>query len=438
MVGGDITIQGNNGRLTDFSIPTLGVAGGQIHLASVAAAGEVPVNLLDFNMDTFARLGRLEISQGAFLKASGNGGGIVFLRGGHLRIDRSNIFADNLGTRDGTGLGIDLQIVADAIVTNRAALTTDTVGVEAGRARDLRLTAGSLRIDDSFVHSEAFSAVGSGVILANGRGGGDVTITATDAIAISHSPVISVGAVSISAPTVHINNAAIGMPNFSGFGRAGDIVIEARQLTLTDNASIGSNSTSARRAGDVTIKVDRLTLTRGAIISSSTGGIGVFGTGPGGRITITATDVMAIAGQISGLFTKVRSCGLGGDITLQAREVQLTGGARISGITFGAGHGGNVTVTATDMIIIAGRDRFGSPSELSSSTGAQGQGGNVHVQARTIELRDRGMITASSTSDGVAGTLLLQAGDIFRSQHGAVTTAADRAGGARSRCALGG
>jgi hypothetical protein len=76
-----------------------------------------------------------------------------------------------------------------------------------------------------------------------------------------------------------------------------------------------------------------------------------------------------------------------------------------------------------------GRDRNGFPSGLFSTAGGRGLGGSIHVQARAIELSDEGTISARSTGDGAAGTLLLQAGETFRSRQGRVTTAADQAGG---------
>jgi hypothetical protein len=64
-------------------------------------------------------------------------------------------------------------------------------------------------------------------------------------------------------------------------------------------------------------------------------------------------------------------------------------------------------------------------------TQGQGQGGNLQISAQCIDLRDSGTIAASSKADGAAGTLRIQAGKTFRSDHGQVTTQSDRAGGGR-------
>ena len=62
----------------------------------------------------------------------------------------------------GAGLGVDLRVAADAVITNKALLTADSLG--AGRARDLRLTAGSVQIDNSIVGSRAFDSGNAGYL----------------------------------------------------------------------------------------------------------------------------------------------------------------------------------------------------------------------------------------------------------------------------------
>ena len=90
LVGGDMTIMGKGSLPTD-GVPTLGAPGGQIHLVSVAAAGEVPGNFQEFTGETVARLGRAALALGALLDASGDGGGIVRIRGGRLLVDQAAI-----------------------------------------------------------------------------------------------------------------------------------------------------------------------------------------------------------------------------------------------------------------------------------------------------------------------------------------------------------
>lgn len=141
LIGGDIEIIGG-------SLGFLAAPGGRIQLASVASPGEVLFNPLelapDLQVDAFARLGRITLSQDAILTVSGDGGGTVLIRSGRLLADRSTIIAETWRDTDGASSGIDLQIAAD-VIANHVAIVTGSRG--AGRASDLRVTAGSMHLD---------------------------------------------------------------------------------------------------------------------------------------------------------------------------------------------------------------------------------------------------------------------------------------------------
>ena len=272
VVGGGMTILGNNGPLTDDSVPTLHAPSGRIQLASVAAPGEVvfsPLELApDLQVNGFARLGRIALSQNAFIDASGNGGGNLFLRSGRLRVDGAWMFADNTGPVNGAGLGVDLRVAADAVIRDGSLITTDGLG--AGRARDMLITAGKVHIDDSRIGSRPFSSGDGGNVTLNvetltltggaqidsrteGAGrGGNVTVTATDTIAIAgrhpkDSRILSglfsnsfgsgdAGRLFVSAPLLDVKEGIIATSTL-GDGNAGDIEIRAGRLTLDNGGA---------------------------------------------------------------------------------------------------------------------------------------------------------------------------------------------------------
>ena len=89
-----------------------------------------------------------------------------------MRVDGSWMLADNNGPIHGAGVGLDLRIGADAVLTNGARLTTDSLG--AGHARDLRLTAGSLSMDNAVIASNPSSSGNGGNLGVNA---GTLTLT---------------------------------------------------------------------------------------------------------------------------------------------------------------------------------------------------------------------------------------------------------------------
>ena len=256
----------------------------------------------------------------------------MLLRGGHLRVDRSSILADTRGDVAGARLGIDLQVTADAIITN-----------------------------DSLIGSRPFALGDGGNIHVNV---GHLTLT---------------GGAQLSTSS-------------QGSGRGGNVSVMASEaLSITGaNSGLFVNANASGDAGQLSISTPLLTMDDGFI------------------------QAVAVTG----------SQGNAGDIDVRVGRLTLSGSAQLSGSTRGSGRGGNVSVMASEALSITGAN-----SGLFSRADGNGSGGSIHVQARKIELRDNGTISAGSSGAGDAGMILLQAGETFHSQNGAVTTQAARAGG---------
>ena len=237
VVGGDIEMVGN-GSLTANTRPTLGAPSGRVQLASVASPGEVLFNPLelapDLRVDSFARLGRLEFSQGALVDASGVGvagsggpGGSVLIRSGRLLVDRSAILANTLGRMDGAGLGLDLRIAADAVLTNDSELRASPRG--AGHGGDIAVHVGSLTLTE-----------GSGIFTSSFDAGhsGELHVAATEAISIA-------GRDTQRNPSGLCQGGTISASS-SGQGDAGNIVIRAGQLFRSRNGAVATEAARRR------------------------------------------------------------------------------------------------------------------------------------------------------------------------------------------------
>jgi large exoprotein involved in heme utilization and adhesion len=118
------------------------------------------------------------------------------------------------------------------------------------------------------------------------------------------------------------------------------------------------------------------------------------GAGQGGTVTVTATDTVTIAGQDSGFSAQTLGAGRGGDIVLQARQIQLTNGATISAESTGTGNAGNMTLTVGDTLQMQGHSAV-------TTTASQATGGNIRVTASSVVRLQNSQITA--TVSGEAG-----------------------------------
>ena len=88
----------------------------------------------------------------------------------------------------------------------------------------------------------------------------------------------------------------------------------------------------------------------------------------------------------SGIFSYVDTGteGDGGNITVDSGSFLLRDGARLRASTYGIGDAGNVKVTTTDTVSLAGNALILSTVEV----GGEGQGGNIDINAATLSLTD--------------------------------------------------
>ncbi len=406
VVGGEITITGGTPEGGAFRGATLSAPSGRIQIASLASPGEVtiesPEGVPVLTVNPSAGLGQIDISANSTLDASpllvldefgnplsdefgnplfiGDGaGGSVVLRGGTLMVDGSSILSNTWGEVNGAGPGIDLNVTEDITLANGASITGTTFG--AGRAVDISVNAGSINLTDASITSRSSSLLGGH--------GGDVTVTARDSITISN---ISTG---ISIPSI------LTETQISGDG--GKVTLSAPSLTMDNGGNIQSNTFGFGLGGDIVAKTDHLSLTSGAFFGSFTiinqgGKVTVQGLGGEG----TVADSVLVSGQgdiPSGFYSTSFDVGRPGTMELNVRELTLTDGGVIDSGSFFAGQGGDVKVTATDWVVISNGGRISSQAFATDA-------GLLTISAPTLTM-DNGVITAGTIGIGRGGAILV-------------------------------
>ena len=464
---------------------------------SVASAGEVtPSSAAQapaVEVTPGARLGRVDIVQGAFMDASGNGGGTVSIRSGHLLVDQAFIFADTQGAVNGADIGVDLQVAEDAVITNSSFITADVLGT--GNAGAVRLTAGSVEVSNrALIGSSIFSGTtgnggnvaitagslhvqGGATISTAGAGegrGGDLevevgrllltaggqlngrtsgagqgstlTITATDTISMTGrdsagnaSGLVNetfgqgaAGRLIISAPTVTVEGGLLQTGAVAGStGNAGDILVQAARVTLREGTQIDSGTHGAGQAGSIMVTAtEALSITeRGNNLTGLFSN--TFGPGAAGSLVI-ATPRLTLEGAFLQALSVEGSVGAAGAIDVRVGRLALLDGAQIDTSTRGSGQGGTLTVTATDAIAIAGRDSAGFPSGLfSNALGRVSNAGNAGdlTVSAPVLTMDGGRILANTSGDGHAGNSHGGGGAVGLARGGADRTASSSGSG---------
>ena len=465
LVGGDIAMDGG----------LVQAPGGQINLASVKSAGEVPVGLPAPSRAAFKaafpQQGRITMQNGAQLDASGEGGGRIVIRGGRLLVDNSKIQANTTGT--GNGQGIDIAVVNELEVLNGGQINSISAS-GLGVGGNISLCAGSLRVDGGGLVDENYVPVtqistSTGDLFAGGGSGrgGDITI--------------HVGKFELA------NSAQISSASF-GAGDAGNIRITALSMRLdamfTTVAQISANTQQIEgggKAGDITVRTDSLDIMNGAAIYATTYGSGngglidiaaksvklvnygaispsTYGTGDGGSIKLTADSVLLDSSFIQA-FTSFTDADptrcKGGNVSITTGSIDIRNGGQVSTTTIGSGAGGAIELTANsirltgapglttgiraasgqdfgDGFIVVGTGNGGNivikPKDsgslnLSVSKGAQistetigsGNGGSIDISASSVSLSSAGYISSASSSlepgAGLDGNVVVNASD---------------------------
>jgi len=485
MVGGDVIF--NNGFASAFS--------GNIQLGSVASPGAVSLNItpqgLGLDYTNVAKFGNIELSGLSAVTASGPGGGAIALRGGNVTLrDRSSLVSDTFGSMDGRGIKIE---AARFSLLDRAFVGSTTNGSGAGGPIEIRTSENielkgigfedfrrrvlepgvaqnplEIAFRESSISTGTLGAgkggeialdtkrltirEGSGIFnptVGTGDGGG-VTIRAKESVEINASGLLTAtfnsgqaGTIGIETGQLSVTDGAVVSPSTFGAGnsgnlivRASDSVIVARQRSDSPvNTALATNSVGTGRAGNIEINTRSLRVEAGAGISSASGlitGEMLITGGPGGNITINASDSVEVIGTAAGSFILFPTAidagtlgsGKGGDVTLNARRLIVRDGGVIQASTLGAGAGGNVTVTADKSVEIAGATTDGFPSLIATASGdvvlqtffglqpGSGAAGSLSIATGRLSVRDGAVVSVQSLGTGAAGSINVVADSI--------------------------
>ena len=300
--------------------PTIDVNGG-ILSATTSGTGHAGNVLLEGQQISLGA-SPFAVAQGADLFAGtfGSGhGGTVILRG----LDGPSSHADNV-TISGTS-------------------RIHTLTGSDGSAGDITINAAQFTLTDhATLNADTF---GSGEA-------GTITITATDHATVSGlSTMVSsssdfgatgnAGQISVSAPTVMIENGGSISTNTTGEGTGGNINILASQsVTMTNGSSISASSTGPGNAGNILINAGQNYTSADSAVTTQAA------QASGGNITVLATDMVQLTNSQLNASVQGSSTTVGGNITIDPQYVILQNSQILAQAT--QGQGGAILITITN------------------------------------------------------------------------------------------
>jgi filamentous hemagglutinin family protein len=357
----------------------------------------------------------------------GNSGEIALTSGGLIEVDDIQAFVGS-GDAGTVTFSATEDITVGNVITTASQGRSGTIQMTAGDriATGNLLASGPLGRGDitltgnilEFVPPESGSPTASSLFLIDASGGGvggNISLTSrTEDFTLTNGLITSNtlldgsgGSIQIQANSVNLTNtdittttAGVGDAGSISMTTVGDVLLtRSRLFTSLEPGGIGSG-------GDITLDAQNVSLRDFSLIDTATFGQGdagrvliqanalsldnssIFsiaaGQGEGGDVTVRAADGIALLSR-SNISTAVSSnaIGNGGDITLRSRTLEITGGSQLQALTRGQGQSGNIQLNVTNNATISGIGADGFLSGIFTSAESSSQGRGGNIEIRT-------------------------------------------------------
>ncbi len=308
-------------------------------------------------------------------------GGLVFLTNQYQPNPAlsGNISVNSIQTANLIGGG-------DVVIDSRGRITSRNMDVSGGNSVDLTFNGrgGDITLIST---SDIFIPYPSRIV-SYGLGGGNITLKSNSAI-IQEPP-----------PSGSSDSSLLESAVFNS-GTAGDVTLEAPSMLF--GGFIQSSIYGSGQGGKLIITANSLSTDQGFLLNYSEGG----NTGP---VIVNAQEI-SLNNSVLGTETDSSSGGNAGDVEINTNTLVATNGAQVSSITTGIGNAGNVTVNADAITLTGVIEDGGIFSGITSNVqrNAQGNGGTIKLQTRTLSMQDGAQIRTSIRGRGNAGNIEIRA-----------------------------
>ena len=291
------------------------------------------------------------------LNAGGEGNtGEVAIDANSLFLDNSFVLSDNFGT--GNAGNVTINIAEDVTLTNLSIVFSQVQSGAEGNAGNVEINARNLQVVDS-------------LILADSRGqgnAGDIILNITNNISLEDNDFRDgaseiVTGIGIASGDVERDGDLV---NQGAVGDAGAINIEARNLSISDGSQIFASTNNVGNGGNIDIQLtDALSINRGGQIASQ---VGERGVGNGGQINITAPSISLDEFSFISTNAETKGIGAAGDIVFNTNDISISNASIVDARTENEFDGGNITVNADTVNFLSG----GKIITVSNNTGNSG------------------------------------------------------------------
>ncbi|MEG4962754.1 MULTISPECIES: S-layer family protein [unclassified Microcoleus] len=342
------------------------------------------------------------VSSGSLLGSSGTGGNITVAS--QKLIVRDGAILTSTTSSEGASGNITIKAAesVEVLRTPPGSVVQTLIGAASidpngtGRAGDITIdTKRLIAAQGAGIAVSSGGTIGNS-LFSNGGPGGNLTIRASESVElVGISGVLANGEYNLSflasetsgssqggniyiaTPVLTLRDGGVILQSSLGTGNAGSLTIDADRVEVLGSALNGRfisqidgsggnflgipipNATG--NAGSINLKVDRLTVRDGAAIS-----VRALGRAQAGTLTVVADSiVLDNKGSING----TTDAGGGANINLQAQDIQLRRGSRITTDT-GNSDGGNIRINS-ELLVALPRENSDITANARTAMGGQ-------------------------------------------------------------------
>ncbi|MBW4662081.1 MAG: S-layer family protein [Drouetiella hepatica Uher 2000/2452] len=269
---------------------------------------------------------------------------------------------------------------------------------------------------------------------------GQIRVSASDLIRVRGTATLSPNSTAPTGiPAIRNENGQTSLLSListqsQGAGRGGALHIDTRRLVLRDAGQIAATALSSGDAGSIRINAAESLEIGGRRSADRFSSSGIFAqvdfgaSGNGGALSLTTGRLTVQNGGRVTTGTIQRSTGRGGELTVNASSIDLSGSnvfriprqtrpdrvaSALSSESLGSGSAGKVTIHTDEL-------HLGNGAEVSvQATNA----GNLQIQADQIRVGDHSRITAQ-TSSGQGGNIHIDGADTVQLNRGEISAQA--------------
>ncbi|MEB3359428.1 MAG: S-layer family protein [Synechococcales bacterium] len=345
-----------------------------------------------------------------------------------------------------------IRVTQDGVTPGNPGFLVPT-GLQVAPEQTLALVGGPLDISGGVLNAqegrlELGSVAGfEQVALIQGRQGLRLGFSGVEAfrdISIGEQSLLNVtgeraGSIHVWGRSLSISGSSAILANTVERGDRPGITLQASSLQLSEGATLSTTNFGRGRGGGIQIRADDLTIQSGAQVFAN---VASGAAGQGGSIRVTTDTLQISGGQLldlgppnpdleAGEESNFRSSGIravvledatgqAGNIQIRTDILEILDGGQIAADTRGLGDAGNIIIQANDASLVGvafddnNQPLFSNaltiPSTISAAAfeRSEGQGGDVFLAARTLQVLGGATLQTSTVGEGNAGNLNLR------------------------------